>query len=77
MSKYFFSIYRGFGYVEKTMKIESPNDYMNCITSMKDNRDTKRILNSYLKNNPDKLVPLDENILLDSLQFDLLSNSFT
>jgi DNA polymerase-3 subunit epsilon len=69
-------IYRGFGYIEKTIKIESPNDYMNTITSMKDNRDTKRILNWYLKNNPDKLVPLDENIILDSLQFDVLSNSF-
>ena len=71
------SIYRGYGYIEKTIQIESPNDYMNIITSMKDNRDTKRILNWYLKNNPDKLIPLDENIILDSLQFDLLSNSFT
>jgi len=70
-------IYRGFGYVSTTIKIESPNDYMNTITNMIDNRDTKRILNWYLKNNPDKLVPLDENIILDSLQFDVLSNSFT
>lgn len=70
-------IYRGFGYIEKTVEITSPNDYMNTITNMIDNRDTKRILNWYLKNNPDKLVPLDGNIILDSLQHDVLSNSFT
>ncbi len=69
-------IYRGFGYIEKTMKIESPNDYMNTITSMKDNRDTKRILNLYLKSNPEKLVPLEDRIILEKLNFDVLSNAF-
>lgn len=71
------SIYRGFGYIQKTTKTLSPNDYMNIITYMKDNRDTKRILNWYLKNNPNKLIPLDDNIIIDNLQFDVLSNSFT
>lgn len=71
------SIYRGFGYIEKTAKTLSSNDYMNIVTYMKDNRDTKRILNWYLKNNPNKLIPLDDNIIIDNLQFDVLSNSFT
>ena len=69
-------VYKGFGYIDKTIQIKSLNCYMNVITSMKDNRDSKKILNWYLKNNPSKLIPIDGNIALLKPEFDLLSNLF-
>jgi DNA polymerase-3 subunit epsilon len=69
-------IYKGFGYIDKAIKTESPNCYMNAIMNMKDNRDSKRIIHWYLKNNPNKLVPLDGNITIEEQEFDLLSNLF-
>ena len=68
--------YKGFGYIEKTIKITSPNSYLNSITSMKDNKDSKRILNWYLKSNPHKFVPIDNNIGFVGQETDLLSNLF-
>ncbi len=64
--------YRGFGYVAKTKQIASTNCYMDIITNMKDTRDSKRILTWYLKNNPDKLIPIKGDIDSEKLQFDLL-----
>lgn len=65
-------MYRGFGYIEKTKKIASPNCYMDVLTNMKDTRDIKRILKWYLKKNPTKLIPLEGDITLEKFQFDLL-----
>jgi len=44
---------------------------------MKDNRDSKRILNGYLKNNPNKLIPIDDNVVIEELEFDVLTNLFS
>lgn len=70
------NIYRGFGYYRNDANINSINDYLGIITPQKDNRDTKRILNWYIKNNPNNLVPLGDNYLVENLRLDVLSNSF-
>jgi len=64
--------YKGFGYIDNTKKIAGPNCYMDVITSLKDTRDSKRILTSYLKNNPDKLIPLEGAIYTEKLEIGLL-----
>ena len=69
-------MYKGFGYLNKTQEIATANCYMDEITSLKDNKDVKRILNWYLKHNPSKLVPLDGNVVLEKLQFNVQSSLF-
>lgn len=44
-------IYKGFGFINTSEKIENLDDYLEKITIQKDNNDIKRILNAYLKNN--------------------------
>ena len=41
-------IYQGFGYIDKDIKMEEPNDYQLHVKPQKDNRDIQRILRSYL-----------------------------
>lgn len=52
-------IYKGFGYINKRKKIKTPNDYLELITMLKDNNDVKRILNTYLKNDPETVISLN------------------
>jgi DNA polymerase-3 subunit epsilon len=56
-------IYKGFGYAEKQQEINSINDYYTTIESQKDNNDVKRILNSYLKNNSETIIPLKNSFI--------------
>lgn len=70
-------IYNGFGYIKKSKKTTSLNDYMDVISTMQDNRDSRRILNWYLKNNPNKLVPLEDKMILEKVNTDLLLNAFS
>lgn len=44
-------IYQGFGYINKNLKLDSPEDYLLYVKPQKDNRDIHRILNSYLSKN--------------------------
>ncbi len=64
-------VYKGFGYLDGITKTTSLNTYMDVITSMKDTRDSKRILHWYLKNNPNTLIPIEANITLEELNFNL------
>jgi DNA polymerase-3 subunit epsilon len=52
-------IYKGFGYINKRKKIRAPHDYLELITMLKDNNDIKRILNAYLKNDPETVISLN------------------
>ena len=52
-------IYKGFGYINKRKKIKTPDDYLELITMLKDNNDIKRILNAYLKNEPETVISLN------------------
>ena len=52
-------IYKGFGYINKRKKIKTPDDYLPLITMLKDNNDIKRILNAYLKNDPETVISLN------------------
>ncbi len=54
--------YKGFGYLNNT-KEASLEEYLNNITSLKDTRDVKRILNAHLKNYPETLTLLEESTL--------------
>lgn len=44
-------IYQGFGYLDKDMDIENPDEYLFYVQAKKDNRDIQRILRSYLTKN--------------------------
>lgn len=44
-------IYKGFGFINTSEKIDSIDTYLEKITVQKDTNDIKRILNAYLKNN--------------------------
>ncbi|NJB71097.1 DNA polymerase-3 subunit epsilon [Saonia flava] len=51
-------IYKGFGY-STVHKIEhSPKQYLTALQGQKDNRDVRRILNWYLKNNEHSVTPI-------------------
>ncbi len=41
-------IYKGYGFLDKKITLQNPNDYLFYITPQKDNRDVQRILNWYL-----------------------------
>ncbi len=41
-------IYRGFGYIEKSVELKAPNDYLFYVIPQKDNRDIQRILRYYI-----------------------------
>ena len=41
-------IYQGFGYLDKDIELENPDEYLFYVQSKKDNRDIQRILRSYL-----------------------------
>lgn len=41
-------IYRGFGFINKDIKVEEPHEYERYIQPKKDNRDIQRILTSYI-----------------------------
>lgn len=42
-------IYKGFGYIDKSLTLKSPEDYLLFVQPQKDNRDIQRILHAYLK----------------------------
>ncbi len=42
-------IYKGFGYIDASQKLETPEDHLFFTRLQKDNRDVQRILNAYLK----------------------------
>ena len=44
-------IYQGFGYLDKEMELENPDEYLFYVQTKKDNRDIQRILRSYLTKN--------------------------
>ena len=44
-------IYQGFGYLDKDIELENPDEYLFYVQSKKDNRDIQRILRSYLTKN--------------------------
>ena len=50
-------IYRGFGFINKDIKIEKPEEYERYIQPKKDNRDIQRILTSYI------VKKIDSNLL--------------
>ncbi len=50
-------IYRGFGFINKDIKIEKPEEYERYIQLKKDNRDIQRILTSYI------VKKIDSNLL--------------
>lgn len=43
-------IYRGYGYIDKDIELQNPDEYLFYVQPQKDNRDIQRILTSYLKN---------------------------
>jgi len=51
-------IYKGFGYMNKKIKIKNTNDYLEPLNLQKDNNDVKRILNSYLSKNEEQVLNL-------------------
>jgi len=67
------SIYRGYGYFNKKDIIKSSEDYLNLLVKHKDNKDIKRILNSYLDKNSENVKPIDSY----RQAFDLETNLFT
>ncbi|MFY0603812.1 MAG: GIY-YIG nuclease family protein [Flavobacteriaceae bacterium] len=42
-------IYQGFGYLDKKIELQNPDEYSFYVESKKDNRDVQRILNAYLR----------------------------
>jgi len=56
------SIYKGFGYLKNSDKAFQLNDYLDAIINQKDNRDVNRILQSYIKKNPESLLPLEVEV---------------
>ena len=44
-------IYQGFGYLDKDIELENPDEYLFYVQAKKDNRDIQRILRSYLTKN--------------------------
>lgn len=44
-------IYQGFGYLDKEVKLNKPDDYIYFVQSKKDNKDVQRILKTYLEKN--------------------------
>lgn len=53
-------IYKGFGYANKNIEIVTLNDCYKIIDSQKDNNDTKRILNAYLRKNTNSIEILTD-----------------
>ena len=51
-------VYKGFGYANKSEKLNSVADYCEIITTRKDNNDVKRILKQYVEKNKNQIVPL-------------------
>lgn len=51
-------IYQGFGYMDKTLKINATEDYLEAIQTQKDNKDIKRILSAYLYKNKETMLPV-------------------
>ena len=68
------SVYKGFGYLPVSDSNYESKDYKDALQTQKDNNDIKRILNSYLKNNIDNLVPLSDDFLGVNFDEYVLSN---
>ncbi len=52
-------IYKGFGYLDKTTKIITTEDYLDAIQTQKDNKDIQRILKAYLHKNEENIFPIE------------------
>ena len=52
------NVYKGFGYVPKKKVIDQITEYTPYLTPQQDNRDIHRILNSFLKKNPERMLPV-------------------
>lgn len=52
------NVYKGFGYTPKKEALPTIADYMPYLNPQQDNRDIHRILNSFLKKNPERILPV-------------------
>lgn len=52
-------IYKGYGYIDKKIKIKATEDYVEAIQTQKDNKDIKRILNTYVHRNGENIFPVE------------------
>jgi len=52
-------IYKGYGYLDKTTKINATEDYLDAIETQKDNKDIQRILRAYLHKNEENILPVE------------------
>lgn len=65
------SVYMGYGYMNKQKEDVTTEQYLLALTKQKDNRDIQRILQSYIKKNPDSVLSvLHANINLTPNLFD-------
>ena len=53
------NVYKGFGHLDKKENPITVADYMPFLTPQQDNRDIHRILNSFLKKNPECMLPVE------------------
>lgn len=63
------SIYKGFGYINKHSDSLSIDDYLQKVNLKKDNRDIQRILQSYIRKNPDAIIHLEPSVQESSTVF--------
>ena len=66
--------YKGYGYLPISTVDYEAKEYIDALVALKDNNDVKRILNSYLKNDTDNLIPLDHDFIDVNFNEDVLSN---
>ena len=66
--------YKGYGYLPISTVDYEAKEYIDALIALKDNNDVKRILNSYLKNDTDNLIPLDHDFIDINFNEDVLSN---
>lgn len=66
--------YKGFGYLKKSKKTITIDDYLKSLTPLKDNKDVNRILNAYLKKNEEAAIVLENEFVNSSKIEYVLSN---
>lgn len=59
------NLYQGYGYLKKRRETYSIDDYLKGIVAQQDNRDINRILQGYIKKNPECIIPIDSYVALD------------
>lgn len=68
------NLYQGYGYLKKKKQTFSINDYLEGIVAQKDNRDINRILQGYIKKNPECIIPFDNAVALENPLFQIREN---